>query len=134
MKRTDWLAQLLQQIEAANKRTFAWGDHDCCLFAARCVDAMRGSEFAEELRLAYSDQASALAFVSSEGGLEAALTARFGESFPWWKAHRGDLCLVNTPDGIGSVGICMGPTIACVSETKGLTYVKIDKAARCWET
>lgn len=128
MRRENWLARLWAEIEAAETRPFSWGDHDCCKFAARCVEAVTGVA----IGLPWTDKPSALRFLAAEGGIEAGVTARFGEPVRWARAMRGDLCLVPTPDGIGSLGVCMGPTIACVSESGGLTYVPLDQATACW--
>lgn len=132
MRREDWTRQLWATIDEATARPFAWGDQDCCLFAARCVDAMTGSEYERELRTLYHDKASALRFIVTEGGIEPAVTVRFGPPVKWWHAMRGDLCLVPTPDGLGSLGVCVGPTIACVNEDQGVTFVSIDQATACW--
>lgn len=128
MRREDWLARLWAEIEAASGRPFSWGDHDCCKFAARCVEAVTG----EPVDLPYDDKTSAFRYLTEQGSISAAVTARYGEPVKWWQVHRGDLCLVDTPDGIGSLGVCMGATIACVHEEFGVVYVPIDQAAACW--
>ena len=133
MRREDWTARLWAEIEAASGRPFSWGEQDCCLFAARCVDAMViGSTYVAELQAAYDDKTSALRYLVAQGGLHAALTARFGEPQPWWKIRRGDLALVATPDSIGSVGLCVGPTIACVDQERGVQYLPLDQAQAGW--
>lgn len=132
MRYSDWINRLLTEIEAASSRAFEWGQHDCCLFAARCVDAITGSTYEADLQAQYTDQASAMTYLESQTDLSTALTVRFGAMEPWWRAMRGDLMLVPTDDGIGSVGICLGPTIACVSTTTGVTYVKNSTATGCW--
>ncbi len=128
MRRDDWLARLWAEIEAAETRPFLWGQHDCCKFAARCVEAVTG----EPVELPYDDKPSAFRYLTEQGGIAAAVTARYGEPTTWWKVQRGDLCLVDTPDGIGSLGVCMGPTIACVSQDRGLEYLPLDAATHCW--
>jgi len=132
MRREDWLTRLWEQVAAAESRAFEWGEHDCCLFAARCVDAMTDSAIAAELQAEYRDKPSALRFIARHGSLEAAVTARMGEPVRWWKAKRGDLCLMPTPDGLGSLGVCLGPTVACVHETQGVQYPPVDRATACW--
>lgn len=128
MRVADWLPRLRAEIEAAETRPFSWGSHDCCKFAARCVDAITG----QPVDLPYDDQRSALRMIAREGGIAAGVTARYGDPVTWWHARRGDLCLVDTPDGIGSLGVCLGPTIACVHEQYGLAYVPVDSAVHCW--
>lgn len=132
MRRADWIDALWVEIDRASAQPFEWGRQDCCLFAARCVDAMTGSEWVRELQAEYTDKRGALRFLATEGGIEAGVVARFGEPVPWWRVGRGDLCLVDTPDDVGSLGICVGPTIACVREDRGIEYVPIDRATACW--
>lgn len=128
MRREDWVARLWAEIGAAETRPFSWGQHDCCKFAARCVEAVTG----EAVDLPYDDKTSALRYLTEQGGIVAGTTARYGEPVSWWHARRGDLCLVATPDGIGSLGVCMGPTIACVREDCGVAYLPLDAATHCW--
>ena len=131
MRHPDWLPRLRSEIDAANARPFAWGEHDCCKFAARCVDAMTGTT--HEASLSYHDKPSALRFLATEGGLEAALTRRFGEPVTWARVQRGDLCLVQTEDGIGAVGVCVGAQVACVAESGGIHYVPTKSIAAGWK-
>lgn len=133
MRRGDWLDKLWTEIESAAGQDFAWGEHDCCLFAARCVDAMTDGGIAAELRAEYHDKPSALRYIARHGSLKAAITDKLGEPTTWWKIGRGDLCLVPSEDGLGSLGVCLGPTIACVLPDKGLQYEPLDRATACWK-
>jgi hypothetical protein len=133
LKRADWLERLWSEIDAASVRDFEWGAQDCCLFAARCVDAMvDGSEYVAELQAAYHDKTSALRFLVGQGGLAEAVTTRFGSPISWPQAMRGDLCLIPTADGVGSLGVCVGPTVVCVHEAHGIAYMPTDQALACW--
>jgi hypothetical protein len=38
-----WPSRLDAVIQAAATRPFAWGEHDCCTFAADCVEAVTGT-------------------------------------------------------------------------------------------
>jgi hypothetical protein len=128
----DWLRRLRSEIESAESRSFAWGDHDCCLFAARCVDAMTGSSLEAQWRSEYHDHRSALRLLHDEGGLESAVTRRLGPPIRWVNAQRGDLCLMETPDGIGSLGVCVGAQVACVAADNGVQYLPTNQAIACW--
>jgi len=132
-RRADWVARMWTEINLAASRPFAWGEQDCCLFAARCVDSIViGSTYVAELQAAYDDKPRALRYLLEQGGIHAACTARFGAALPWWKVRRGDLCLVATADEVGSLGVCVGSTIACVDEQHGITYVPLDRATAGW--
>ena len=39
------MQSLQQYIESVRYTPFKFGSHDCCLFAAKCVDAMHGTAF-----------------------------------------------------------------------------------------
>jgi hypothetical protein len=49
----DWPERLARCIAAARTRRFAWGEHDCALFAADCVQAMTGRDPAGAYRGRY---------------------------------------------------------------------------------
>lgn len=132
MRREDWQPQLRAELERAASEPFEWGRTDCCMFAARCIDAMTGSTWETELRQAYQDKRSALVYLAEEGGLEEALTRRFGRPVAWWHARRGDLVLLPAVDGRGSLGICYGHTAAAVLPDRGLCYVPITSASAAW--
>jgi hypothetical protein len=131
MRRPDWVSRLWLEVEASKARELVWGEHDCCLFAARCVDAMTGSEYVRELQAEYQDKTTGLRFIARHGSLQAAIESILGEPVQWWKVKRGDVCLVPSADGLGSLGVCLGPTIACVLE-RGLQYEPIDRAIVGW--
>lgn len=131
MRRPDWLARLRSEVERAAGQPFEWGRQDCCLFAARCVDAMcDGSDY--EGDLTYRDQTSALRFLVEQGGIEAGVTARFGAPIPWPQAMRGDLVLIETEDGIGSLGVCLGSNSVFVARDGGIEYRPTKSARACW--
>lgn len=133
MRRPDWIARLRAEVERASAQPFEWGRQDCCLFAARCVDAMiAGSEYVAELRTAYTDKASALRFLVEQGGIEAGVTARFGPPVPWPRAMRGDLVLVDTEDGVGSLGVCLGEMSVFISHEHGVEYLPTRSVRACW--
>lgn len=133
MRRWDWVARLNQTIADAHGSTFNYGVFNCGLFAARCCDAIREQGGAEdELRTHFVDEATAKAWVQESGGIPALLTVRLGESVPWWKSQRGDLCTVMTPFDGEAVGVSTGEGIAFLS-LAGVVHLKIDKALACWK-
>ena len=127
-----WLKALRDEIEVAEGQEFEWGRQDCCLFAARCVDAMTGSSLAGQLQSEYTDKTSALRYLAKQGGIAPAVTQLLGQPIRWVNTHRGDVCLMPTADGIGSLGICIGGAVACVSEIRGIVYLPIGSALYCW--
>ncbi len=96
MRRPDWLARLAMTMRQYESAPFLFGVHDCGLFAARCVDAMTGSNWAGEL---YTDRKGAARLLHSEGSLEAVVSRRLGipaEGEP----VTGDVCQV-APHALG---------------------------------
>ncbi len=131
MRVLGWAEILEKQLVAARGRVFAWGDFDCCRFAAEVVDALTDSTHLATLSAKYTDEKSARRFIKRAGGVRAAVTEFLGEPVEKWAlARRGDVCLIQTDSGEG-LGICVGPLIACVAES-GLGFNTLDKALAVW--
>jgi hypothetical protein len=130
----DWETRLLAEIDAARFRDFAYGQHDCALFAAGCVDAMCGTTLAETLRAAYHDEASAEAYFTAQGGWGPAVDALVGADnrIPWQFAQPGDIALV--PIGLGDdcgMAIVNGHR-ALAATARGFAGRPISSAVTCW--
>lgn len=83
------IAALLAMIERRAVIPFAWrGGRDCVSFAARAVKAQTGIDPRGDLR--WSSLKQARAAIAKEGGIEAALDARFDRIAPAL-ARRGDI-------------------------------------------
>lgn len=130
MRREDWLERLWATVETAQRTPFAWGANDCTTFAAACIDAMTGSDWRARLAAAYTDEASARAYIVAEGGIEAGVTRRLGEPVASLQARRGDVCLVETPEGPG-LAICVGP-VAVVPGATGLVRKPLRDVIKAW--
>lgn len=130
MRREDWLDRLWATVDAAQQQPFAWSANDCTTFAAACVDAMTDSDWRGHLAEQYTDEASARAFILAEGGLEAGVTRRLGEPVAPLQARRGDVCLVETPDGPG-LAVCVGP-VAVVPGADGLVRKPLREVIKAW--
>jgi uncharacterized protein DUF6950 len=60
--------RLAEFLSAALARDFAWGRHDCMLFAADWALALTGRDPAAPWRGTYSDEAGARAIIQASGG------------------------------------------------------------------
>lgn len=129
MRREDWVAQLWQQVNDHADAPFAWGLNDCCLFAARAIDAMTDSDLELELASQYSDEETALAYIASHGSLEAAVTSHLGEPAEG-RALRGDVVMCAN-DGNPCVGVCVGSTVACMGQA-GLVFLPRQDITKRW--
>jgi hypothetical protein len=90
----EWQARLAACLAERAARPFAWGVHDCCMFAADCVDACTGADPAADLRGAYADAAGALQVVQGLGGLPAIAAARLGAEIAPALAQVGDVAVL----------------------------------------
>jgi hypothetical protein len=69
-RRPDWILRLIAYLSACRDLPFAYGRHDCALFAAGAVEAMTGHDFAAPFRGRY---------VALAGGLRVLRRAGFAD-------------------------------------------------------
>lgn len=134
-RREDWPARLNALIEASLRRPFAWGAHDCCLFAAAAVQAMTGVDPAEDLRGTYKTPAGAARALKRYGGVEGAAATFAGAhgfaEIPPLLAQRGDVVLLATPNGPALGVIDLRGHIAATGP-EGLIFQPPTAALRAW--
>ncbi len=102
----DWEQRLHAFIESRRSAPFAWGTHDCCIFAADWVLALTGKDIAADFRGKYHDEASCIALLKGMGYADAG-AMMLDQLEAKWKlpvvpptfAHRGDLIQVQQPSG-----------------------------------
>ena len=117
----NWPELLGAYLTAQLAQPFAWGQNDCCLFAAGAVQAITGIDLASHLRGQYSTAAEAARILADEGGLVALASANFGapRSNPG-QAQRGDVVCVEV-DGRQMLGVVAGAQW-CAPGPNGLVY------------
>jgi len=133
MRRHDWQARLDAVLRAAETRPFAWGRHDCALFACDCIAAMTGEDPAARFRGRYRTARGAYGALRRIGGARdpgALATKLLGAAVSPAFARRGDLAEVET-DGGPALGIALGSVVALVA-FEGLVRVGVDRARRAW--
>jgi len=89
MRLHDWDHRLSQAIEAARGTPFAYGTHDCCVFAADCIEAVTGRDIAAAWRGRYDTWSGGLKLAKARN-LPQLATRFFAEVHPAF-AHRGDV-------------------------------------------
>lgn len=138
-RREDWPQVLSAEIAAADTRPFVWGEHDCCLFAVRVVDALLGSDISSVFAGKYTTARGALRCIIEYGGsLDGAgdrIAAEFGgEVIPPKLARRGDVVLVNG-EALGmpanALAICVGKSMVAATH-EGLISVPMSLALKAW--
>lgn len=122
---SDWRSRLDAVLR--DPRPFAWGASDCCLFAARCVEAMTGVDLAAPY--AYGDAREAAVLLEQHGGVEGIATASLGAPKGALFAFPGDIVLVEAPRPM--LGVCVGHRVA-VQGSVGIEYVPLSSARKAW--
>ena len=95
IRRPDWRGRLRAYASAAARRPFAYGQHDCALFAAGAIAAMTGQDPAADWRRRYTTLRGGLRVIRKSGHADhvAAVAACFTE-IPSAFAQVGDLAVV----------------------------------------
>ncbi|WP_320746055.1 DUF6950 family protein [Enterobacter roggenkampii] len=129
MKHPDWHNRLIAVIRAAEKRPFLWGEHDCCLFAADCAEAMTGDNFADGWRGTYDSETGAKKALLLGGGSLEKVLAKYLDEVPVKMAQRGDIAVVENA-GTRCAGVIYGGAVWVPGET-GLVCLRI-KPLSAW--
>ena len=124
-----WRVRFEAALQERMRRPFAWGTHDCCIFAADMVQAQTGVDLAADLRGSYSDAAGAARALATLGGIEVA-GARAGEEIPPLHAQVGDIGLVHF-DGRDMLAVCSGMHWLTPA-TRGMGAQPFASASRAW--
>lgn len=136
----DWPGRLLALIAERRAVPFAWGRHDCALFACDAVEAMTGVDPAKGLRGTYRSAPGARRALKDFAGGGITATARkiakaHGcPEVPVLLARRGDLAIVATGQSDGprlSLGVVMGEEVM-VPGVHGMAAVPVGGARRAW--
>jgi hypothetical protein len=136
----DWDLRLDAYLRNCTAKPFAWGEHDCCLFACDAVREMTGIDPAAEFRGRYSTRAEAYRLLRRETGkgdfLEAigAISETCGfVSVPVPLARRGDAVAIRDAEDTTALGIVAldGMRVVVLAPT-GLTYYPLVRAVAAW--
>lgn len=134
MTRPDgWELRLTAEIEAAAARRWAWGEHDCTVFALRCVQAMLGSEatpFDAWLYPRWKNRAEAEGRVAEVGGFFGVLDDICTRK-NWRMARRGDLATLVMPDG-PVMGVVEGGGVWVALAPRGVLKCRLPSALGVW--
>ena len=137
----DWPERMAKALDNHREVSFAWGSHDCALFAGDVAQSICGVDFAEGLRNRYKTALGAARVLKrfAGGGLEQAAEkiARDHDcpEIAPLTAQRGDIVLaeVLVSDGLlsDSFGVCLGERVAFAT-SKGFVQLPLAKARRAW--
>lgn len=108
MRHPDWKLRLISYVGTCAKIPFAYGQHDCALFAAGCIAAMTGVDLAAEWRGTYTSLKGGLAALKRAGYADhLALAADHFEKIAPAFAAAGDLAVIDGPEG-AALGVVQG--------------------------
>jgi hypothetical protein len=112
-RKEDWERRLHDFLEERSRVPFAWGTNDCALFVADAVNAVTGVDLGADCRGKYSTEEEAIEAMRKMCGAGdvAAFAAHVchGAGMPRRDhvnfAQRGDVVILENPDGSHSVGV-----------------------------
>ena len=128
MRLHDWEHRLTQYVSRVAREGFAYGRHDCALFAAGGVEAVTGTDPAAAWRGRYTTLAEGLRLIRAAGFDDHVAAALHG--FPAIPAARvmvADLAVVPAEEGL-ALGIVQGALIY-VLRPGGLGLVPLGTAS-----
>lgn len=127
----DWPVRLADFIEARRERAFSWGGSDCCLFVCDGIEAMTGTDPGARWRGLYLSEKGARRVLRDNGGVRGLASLILGEPIPPLLAGRGDVVLIDTPDG-EALALCIGANIAAQGTT-GIEFHPPSAAKAAWK-
>ena len=132
----DWPTRLLAAIDEKAGTRFSPGIHDCCISACDIVERMTGEDIAARFR-GYSGKEEMLATLETHGGVESIAETVMKEhgcgEIPIALAGRGDMSMLDTPDGPTMAIVDMDGIHAAACSAKGWRPVNIKQhATRTW--
>lgn len=126
----DWQTRLGDLIGQRMRAPFAWGRHDCVMFAADAVLAVTGADLAQGLRGTYTTADEAAAVLQQHGGLIELCIRRLGPVVPVTLAQPGDVGLVRMGD-VPALVVCGGAHFLGVGAA-GLQPMLPEEVVRTW--
>lgn len=138
MRKTNWHHLLDTHIRASAQRDFAWGVHDCAMFACDAILAMTGDDPAMRFRGTYDSEEGAREALEGfvGGGLLGAAQVictqmGYAEINPRF-AQRGDVVLSHggQGDSLGVVGL--NGREALIAAKYGLLAIPLKTLGHAW--
>jgi len=125
---------------------FAWGTNDCCLFSANGIQAMTGTDIADDFRGKYSGEISAFRLIRTVTGAGADPATAVADAAAWcaakyglveWEhpllAQRGDLVVIeNGARLIAGLVHLNGRDVVSVAASGGIVRLPATAIRRAW--
>jgi hypothetical protein len=121
-------------VEQYRDTPFAWGVHDCCMWAGRVVEAQRGEDPAARWRGTYSTGKQARQLIASEfgGRIENIPTVLGFEAADVLTCRRGWLVTASFPRRGMALGVCLGSKAAFAGRF-GLVFLPMTAVRHAWK-
>jgi hypothetical protein len=139
-RQQSWPDDLHRHVMDRRDTGFAWGTHDCCMFAADSIQEITGVDPAPEFRGKYHTEAEAVALIKTiTGGStpeDAAVYVAQKNSFAELKnvlfAQRGDLVIYDSESGPVAGVVHLNGKDALFVGASGLFRQPLRKCRRAW--
>lgn len=105
MRFDKWQSKFWPAIEAERNTAFAWGYHDCVLFAAKIADSISDSGYVSRAKAAFTWTDFRSAAALSKNGLQPLVESVLGEMLPWTRLSQGDIVLIVDDQGRESLTV-----------------------------
>jgi hypothetical protein len=129
MRVEEWPDALMAVIQRHADQPFRYGASDCWMLVADAIEAITGNRPFADVR--YSTKQGAARTLTRYGFTNVAdALAYVLEEIPIANAGRGDVGVVDTPDGPAAV-VCAGLYFVCKSET-GIDHLPRDAVKRAF--
>jgi hypothetical protein len=125
----DWQVRFESCLAERWARPFAWGRQDCCLFAADCVEAITGQDWAATFRGRYIAKMGAYRLLIAAGGMQVVAAAALGDEIPVLMAQVGDIGMV---EDIGQALVVCAGGHWLGAGADGVEHVPTSRVVRAW--
>lgn len=131
-----WEHKLSDLIESARCKEYRISKHDCALFVNEGIKISTGKDYSAQWKGKYSSSREALKVIAQLGfrTLREATSHILGRNFvPARSLSRGDPALYIDASGQQHLGICMGATVVCLLEGKGIVHIPLEIIPGGWK-
>ncbi len=132
MKPSNWRLYFDAFVASRISTPFIWGVNDCALFAADCVLATTGQDFAKGDLRGHRTARQALRTLRARGGLYGLATGALGPAVSVGLADEGDVMLVKVGKR-EALGICSPLGVVLGPSPSGLGSLPMSAAIVCWK-
>lgn len=126
MRNQDWPEALAAYVDSRRDVPFAWGENDCCSWAAGALEAMTGER---PPMPEYADERAAARLLREES-LRSRVDELYGPEIAPSFAQRGDLVLMDL-DGRPTLGVSLGDGVAAPG-ADGVLVCPLSAAVAAW--